>query len=105
MGRFVMSHYMCSIYIWRMYMHIYGILSCDHDDVLLVTGASENVAKTNWRFVVWLLMRKSGLLTVLSSRLDLGHTHYDPDQRHAVFNQSVRGIRGGRQRKDIHSLG
>ena len=44
-------------------------------------------------------------MKIILSRLDLGHTHYDPDQHHAVFNQSVRGITGGRQRKDVHSLG
>ena len=71
------------------------------------SGASENVAKTNWRLVVWLLLRMTGLRKVILSRLPVGHTHFDVDQRHSVFARFLLGILGllGSTRKDVHSLG
>ena len=73
---------------------------------LLCVGASENVAKTNWRYAIWLLLRCLGLMKIIMSRLDVGHSHYDPDQRNSVFNRKIRGKRGGTgRRKGVHSLG
>ena len=73
---------------------------------MLCTGGSENVAFTNWRFAIWLLMRGVGLLKIVLSRLDTGHSHYDPDQRNSVFNRHVRGTHRGRGRREgVHSLG
>ena len=71
------------------------------------TGASENVAKSNWRFCIWLLMQKRGLRKIILSRLPVGHTHFVVDQRHSVFARFILGMLGvlGSCRKDIHSLG
>lgn len=70
--------------------------------VYTTPGASENVAKTNMRFAIWLLMRQTGLKKIILSRLEVGHTHFDVDQRHAVFSISLRT--GGTVRTDVHSL-
>ena len=47
-------------------------------------GASDNVAKTNIRFCVWLLLSCSALGLPLEKiticRLLVGHTHFDVDQ-------------------------
>lgn len=70
------------------------------------TGASENVAKSNWRLAIWLLLRMKGLRKIIFSRLEVGHTHFLIDQRHGVFSRSVRGQnKTGSVRKDVHSLG
>lgn len=82
-----------------------GHLSKAHTLVLQWDGASENVAKTNWRLSVWLLMQRTGLRKIIHSRLDVGHSHFDVDQRHGVFARFVRGQRKrGAVRKDVHSL-
>lgn len=40
-----------------------------------------------------------------SGRLDVGHTHFLPDQRHSVYSRNLRGQRKrGAVRKDVHSL-
>ena len=72
---------------------------------MCIIGASENVAKTNWRLAIWLLMRKTGLRKIIFSRLDVDHSHFEVDQRHGVFARFVRGQRKrGAVRKDVHSL-
>ena len=76
--------------------------SCTLTNVHTCSGASENVAKTNLRFSIWLLMRVTGLLKINLSRLDVGHTHFEVDQRAAVFSISIR--RGGSALMDVHSL-
>ena len=67
-----------------------------------ILGASENVAKTNIRFAIWLLMRVTGLRKIVMSRLEVGHTHFEVDQRHAVFSKKLR--KSGSARMDVHSL-
>ena len=83
-----------------------GYLRKAHTLVLQWDGASENVAKTNWRLAIWLLMREKGLRNIVFSRLDVGHSHFAVDQRHGVFARCVRGQRKrGCVRQDVHSLG
>ena len=72
-------------------IHVYSFL-----------GASENVNKTNFRFVIWILMKKTGLTKILLNRLGVGHSHFDVDQHHAVFSIAVR--KNGSARRDVHSL-
>ena len=87
-------------------LFVKGALKKTHTLVIQWDGASENVAKTNWRFIVWILMRKTGLRKVICSRLEVGHTHFNVDQHHAVFSMHVRGRKNaGSVRKDVHSLG
>lgn len=73
---------------------------------MYISGASENVAKTNWRFAIWLLMQFTALIRIIMSRLIPGHAHFEIDQRHGGFSRSIRGSRKrGAVRKDVHSLG
>ena len=73
-------------------------------------GASENVAKTNLRFFIWLLLyaehHNLPLLTITVCRLLVGHTHFDVDQRHSVLSRSILGRLGpaDQGRKELHSL-
>ena len=73
-------------------------------------GASENVAKTNLRFFIWLFLyaekHKLPLLTISVCRLLVGHTHFDVDQRHSVLSRSILGRLGpaDKGRKTLHSL-
>ena len=100
--RLIYNNYTCTMHhVELMYAPCMHEL-CTHAHV----GASENVAKTNWRLCVWLLMRMTGLRKIILCRLVVGHTHFVVDQRHSVFARFLRGIRGlpGSCRKDFHSL-
>ena len=73
-------------------------------------GASENVAKTNLRFFIWLLLacesKDLPLETIVVCRLLVGHTHFDVDQRHSVLARYILGRLGiqDRGRRKLHSL-
>jgi len=82
-----------------------GLFKNLHTLVIQWDGASENVAKTNWRLVIWLLLRKSGLKTIILCRLEVGHTHFLVDQHHSVFSMHIRGNGKMKLRKEVHSLG
>ena len=82
-----------------------GVLKNTRELRIQWDGASENVNKTNWRFLVWLLLQKTGLTKIRLQRLIVGHTHYDVDQLHSVFSRKCIGCRrAGSVRKDAHSL-
>ena len=73
------------------YMFSLGVF--DHTSKLYIQwdGASDNVNVTNFYFLTWLLMVSGSLglplVTIVVSRLCVGHTHFDVDAFHGVLSK------------------
>ena len=89
------------------------LLSCgtfDHTNKLYIQwdGSRENVNVTNFYFLTWLLMVSGSLglclNSIVVSRLEVGHTHFDVDAFHGILSKYLYGcVKTNDSRRSIHT--
>ena len=72
-------------------------------------GSRENVNVTNFYFLAWLLMVAGSLglclNTIIVSRLEVGHTHFDVDAFHGILSKYLYGcVKTNDSRRSIHTV-
>ena len=72
-------------------------------------GARDNVNVTNFYFLAWLLMVAGSLglplASIVVSRLEVGHTHFDVDAFHGILSKYLYGcVKTNDSRRSIHTV-
>lgn len=91
------------------YLLFYGIFDNTHKLYIQWDGASDNVNTTNFYFLAWLLMVAGSLglklATIVISRLEVGHTHFDVDAFHGILSKFLYGcVKTNDCRRSIHTV-